>query len=192
MNKRSRIILVSVALAMVLAVVFSAVAFAGNGYNGNGTGSCDATVSELLGLTPEQVCDLREEGKSLVQIATDNGVTEEQLVAKIMETKKADLDARVANGTLTQERADVMLQQMEKSTIQAVNRTTHGRPVDKGNGNCSGQTGEGTGFGQMRHYGASENGNTNRNQNEGACSSADSCTGSGMGSGAMGRRGASR
>lgn len=180
MNRKTRVILVSVVLTIALAVTFSAIALAGNGNNGNGVGSCDAAVSELLGLTPEQICDLRQEGKSLVQIAADKGITEAQLVAKIMETKKAAVEAKVANGTLTRERADVMLQQMEKNTIQAVNRTTCGRPADKSNGN--GQAGQGTGPGQMRRYGASEN--VNGNQNQGTCS--------GTGAGAMYRRGANR
>lgn len=55
---------------------------AGYGWHGfQGEGAvCSETVSELLGLTPEELCELRQEGKSLAEIAAEQGVTVDELV----------------------------------------------------------------------------------------------------------------
>ncbi len=118
---------------------------------------CSKTVSELSGLTPEEIQAQRQEGKSLVEIAAAQGVSEDALVEAIMEVKKETVQQKVEAATLTQEQADLMLEQMEQRTIQAVNRTTSG-PPDWGGGNgygqgtCDGQ-GQGTGPGGMHRWG---------------------------------------
>ena len=50
----------------------------------------------------------------------------DELVNTIIAYKVEAVDARVANGTLTQEQADVMIQQMIERTEEAVNRTDVG------------------------------------------------------------------
>ena len=64
---------------------------------------CSETVSELLGLTPEELCELRQEGKSFAEIAAEQGVTVDELVEAIMAEKTAAVQARVDDGTLTQD-----------------------------------------------------------------------------------------
>jgi hypothetical protein len=83
-------------------------------------------VLTLLNMTSEQVIAERQAGKSLVQIAQTKNVTEDQLVSAILAAKKAELDELVADGKLTQARADLMLENMEQAVTQAVNRTTAG------------------------------------------------------------------
>jgi hypothetical protein len=122
---------------------------AGNGFGGE----MSVTVSELLGLTTEELQALRLEGKSLAAIAESKGITVDALVAAIMETKTEAVEARVAAGTLTRERADVMLQQMEQRTVEAVNRTQTGPAEWRMGGNGNAKNGNGTGQGNAARQG---------------------------------------
>jgi len=143
-----------VAAAGLLVFALAGVAFAHGpqgGYQGDGA-FCSDTVSELLGLTPEEIQAQRYEGKSLVEIAQAQGVSEDALVVAIMVVKEAAIEQKVEDGILTQEQADLMLQQMEQRTYEAVNRTTLG-PFDSPGGKGYGQFGEGAGPGLMRHWG---------------------------------------
>jgi hypothetical protein len=103
-----------------------------HGFHGEGTSDA---ISGILGLTTEEIQAQRLEGKSLVEIAAAQGVSEDVLVAAIMVVKTEAIQQRVADGTLTQERATLMLQNMEQATIQSVNRTTVG-PFANGGGGC--------------------------------------------------------
>ncbi|MBN2238603.1 MAG: hypothetical protein JW712_02425 [Dehalococcoidales bacterium] len=110
-----------------------------HGVNGMGKGSMEA-VYGLLGLTEDEVHELREEGYSLAEIAEANGVSVDELVEAIMAVKTDDLEARVAEGTLTQERAEQMMQVMEQRTLQNVTRNQVGAPEwrggSRGNSGC--------------------------------------------------------
>ncbi len=98
-----------------------------------GQGNSEA-VSDLLGLTHEEMETLRHEGKRMVEIAAAQGIDEDTLVEFIMATKRDVLQQRVADGTLTAERVENMLQQMEQRTRQAVNRTETGPFMAQGEG----------------------------------------------------------
>jgi hypothetical protein len=110
----------------------------------------DEAVTKLLGMTEEQIQTLRLQGKSLVQIAATKNISEKQLVDAMMAYKKTQVQARVTAKTLTQEQANLILQQMQTMTTQAVNRTTTG-PMGRqgaGNGICGG-----IGAGNMGRWG---------------------------------------
>ncbi|MFA5309829.1 MAG: hypothetical protein WC370_10160 [Dehalococcoidales bacterium] len=184
MGKKTRILVIAASLAAVLTLAIGGVAMAagpnGTANNGaacicglgdSGSGDCAYcdNVCTLLGLTSEQIQLQRQEGKSLVQIAAAQNVTEAQLVGTIMTEKRAEVQAQVAAGTLTQEKAELMLQTMEQNVIRAVNRTTTGQPERAGNngarlmtgggqvkatsGHSYGESGEGTGPDQMHKWG---------------------------------------
>jgi hypothetical protein len=124
----------------------------GGGYGRLGqAGSSNEVVAKLLGMTTDQLEAERLQGKSLVQIAATKNVTQTQLVAAIMGAKKASLQESVKAGKLTQERANLMIQQMEQATTQAVTRTTVGPPDNRGSGFGTGK--QGTGPGSMRAWG---------------------------------------
>ena len=171
MSKRIKMLAVALAAVVLLVVSGAAVALAngptdagdtsacgGEGwgrYHGQGA-ICSETVSVLLGLTPEEIQAQRQEGKSLVEIAAAQGVSEDALVEAIMAVKKEAVLAGVADGTLTQEQADLMLKQMEQRTQQAINRTSVGPPdwsKGQGRGACTGEAGLGTGPGGMHRWG---------------------------------------
>jgi len=129
----------------------------GVGFHGRGAGYLGSdAAADLLGLTPEALHEQRLEGKSLTEIAAEQGISEDELVNAIMATKTTAVQALVADGSLTQEQADLMLQQMEENTRLAVNRTTVGAPEWAGTcgyGNSYGQSGQGIGPGMMQRWG---------------------------------------
>ncbi|MFC2072632.1 DUF2680 domain-containing protein [Chloroflexota bacterium] len=146
---------------------------AGYGWHGfQGEGAvCSETVSELLGLTTDEFCEMRQEGKSLAEIATEQGVGVDELVEAIMAEKIEAVQARVDDGTITQEQADLMIQRMEERTTLAVNRTTTG-PAEWRMGGY-GKSSEGAGTGLANRWGG-QNG-------RGACYG-DASLGTGAGS----------
>jgi hypothetical protein len=85
-------------------------------------------MRDLLGLTQAEIQSQRHEGKSLMQIAADAGVDEQQLVTTITAARRATIQERLAAGTLTQEQANSLLQRMEQNVVRAINRTTTGQP----------------------------------------------------------------
>ncbi len=100
----------------------------GNGHcQGLGAGINEA-VTDLLGMTREQIQAERQAGKSLVQIADARGVTGEALIDAIMAGKQEAVQNMVAAGTITQDQADQRLEQMRERVESAVNRTTAGPP----------------------------------------------------------------
>ncbi len=168
MSKKFKLLTISLITAGILAVAIAGAALADGpttvngeaedycgqgwgGYHGHGA-ICSETVSELQGLPHEEIEAQRREGKSLVEIAEAQGVSEDALVEAVLDAKREALQQRVEDGILTQEQANLMLQQMEQRTVQMVNRVTVGPPDDRG-GCGYGESGDGTGPGAMRHWG---------------------------------------
>jgi hypothetical protein len=105
MSKRAKLLTVSLALAGMVALSIGGVVLAhgpddadaavedcwmqpgwGDHY---GYGAiCSETASELLGLTPEQIQAQRQAGKSLVEIAEAQGVSEDALIQAILAAKE--------------------------------------------------------------------------------------------------------
>ncbi len=129
----------------------------GMGY-GYGYQVAEAPAAKVLGMTVDQLHAERLAGKSLAQISQEKGVKVDALVSAMVESRKADLDARVKAGTLTQAQADAALATMKARITESVNRTEVGpnRPADGqglglgfGRGPMGQRTGpqDGTGFG---------------------------------------------
>ena len=86
-----------------------------------GLHDCIEQVSELLGLSTEEIRDLREEGMSLVEIAARQEVSADDLVATIVAGISENLAEQVADGNITQERADAFLEQLPDRVTTMVN-----------------------------------------------------------------------
>jgi DNA-binding CsgD family transcriptional regulator len=115
--------------------------FAGNGpMMGNGGGwmhdYVEQALAAKLGLTETQVEDQFAAGKSMYQIALDNGIKQEDVVTFLNDVHKTAFANAVKDGVVTQAQADWMLQRMQ-------NRGGYGY----GTGNCPMQNGTGTGYG---------------------------------------------
>ncbi|MDD3678501.1 MAG: hypothetical protein PHD14_04665, partial [Dehalococcoidales bacterium] len=101
------------------------------------------------------------DGLSMVEIAAGYGVTEDELVEAIMAVKTANLQELVADGTITQEEADLMLQSMLERTCEMVNATQVGHFGGNGNqgesqngkSNSWGECSDGNGPGDRHQWG---------------------------------------
>lgn len=69
-------------------------------------------LADALKLTPDELQNQLASGKTLTQIAEAQGVSQEQLTAVLETSVKAGLDKAVADGVLTREQADQMLNHM--------------------------------------------------------------------------------
>lgn len=142
MKKKTKILGIALVLATIATLVIGTAVFAnapgdgevkeycgGNtgwrGFNGNG-GVISDTVSGFLGITEEELHDLRLEGYSLAEIAELEGIDVNALVDAIVAEKAEVLESKVTAGILTRERAELMIQRMTERTLEAVNRTDEG------------------------------------------------------------------
>jgi hypothetical protein len=106
------------------------------GMMGGGYGPMHDYVEEALanklGITEKDVEDALASGKSMYQIALDHGIKEADVTSFLTEVHTTAFDKAVADGVVTREQADFMLQRM----------TTNGF----NSGNCPMQNGQGGQF----------------------------------------------
>jgi uncharacterized protein YidB (DUF937 family) len=94
-----------------------------HGQRGGDRGELMRPVADLLGMTPREIVQARQQGQSLAQIAAAKGVDQTTLVQTITNALKTRLDQAVAAGRLPQDRADAMLQRAQQEVPQMVTRT---------------------------------------------------------------------
>jgi len=143
MNKRRVLALLSVGL--VAGLVFGSVgaAYAATGTTGAaGTGLGirmgqavrDAgarlvdILADLTGLSVEDIQAERAAGSSISDIAEANGVSTETVVNEALAARKAILDAKVADGSITQEQADLAYERMTERVTERVSTDEVGAP----------------------------------------------------------------
>lgn len=153
-----KLIVVSVIVAALAATMVGTALAAGPVQPGT-CGTCDGTgigvgranitwaglpdaVTQLLGMDADAIHAERLSGKSLAAIAAEKGISKETLVATIVDAKREAVSEAVQAGTITQEQADYMLQQMEERIPLMVDRTTVG-PVNGRMGGHAGAAGMG-------------------------------------------------
>jgi hypothetical protein len=115
----------------------------------------EQALAAKLGLTEAQVEEQYAAGKTMVQIALDNGIKQEDVATFLNDVHKEAFANAVKDGVMTQEQADWMLQRMQN------------RGYGNGTGNCpmhNGQGGYGRGMmqngwgrGMMGGWGAQQN-----------------------------------
>jgi len=152
LKRRMALVLGGVAAALVVALVAVGVAAAWPG-NGNGDGKCNGTgdgrgygggmgpgyataqqaIADTLGLTTEQLQQERAAGKTVAELAQEKGLALEQIQNAVRTAREATVEDALAAGKMTQERAQVMLQQMEENQARA------GECDGTGNGPRAGQ-----------------------------------------------------
>jgi hypothetical protein len=178
MKKMWKVLVVSMVIAGILAAVL-AVTISASGPRNNSSGSTSwqgggsvlDDVSKIIGLTPEQIQEQRQAGKSLVQIAATRDVTQEALIKAIMAEKQQAVQALVTAGTITQVQADQRVAFMQARVQSAVNRTTVG-PPDWAGASGNGQNSTGNRNSMMRQGGL-------RGNQEKCTGTPGTCTGAG-------------
>ncbi len=78
-------------------------------------------IARYLSMTTQDLYNQMVSGKSLVQIAAEKGVTEQQLMDSIMAGQRAAFDQAVKEGRMTQIYADTMLQNINSDLKIMVN-----------------------------------------------------------------------
>lgn len=108
----------------------------------------EEALAAKLGITEKAVEDALASGKTMYQIALDNGVKEADVPALLTEVHKTAFDKAVADGVITREQADFMLQRMTANGYSS--------------GNCPMQNGQG--YGRGNGYGGGMMGGRWQNQ----------------------------
>jgi len=90
----------------------------GGGWGWHGMGLMDA-LAELTGMEPADLYAELQEGKTLLEVAQDHGVSSaEELVETALASRAEVLQQRVEAGYLTQEQADWMLEHMRQEMLE--------------------------------------------------------------------------
>jgi hypothetical protein len=85
------------------------------------TASPIATLSDLSGLPIPEIMTLRAQGESLAEIATENGVDPDVVVAQALSQRESTLDALVQAGRLTASREQAILDNMKRGLEAMLN-----------------------------------------------------------------------
>lgn len=167
MKRRNKILIAIVAAALIVSAVATTAALAAAapptggvsastqaGYQAWGCpmlGGDYSAIATLLGMTVQDIQTQLQQGKSLVEIATTKGVSEDQLITAILEPMKQFMQQQVTAGSWTQAQLDARL----KTAGQ------HVRQLVEAGGSASNQNGYGYGCGMggmMNGYGATAGG----------------------------------
>lgn len=97
---------------------------------GRGMGDME-DLAGFLGISKEDLLAARRSGKSMVQIAGEKGITEQQLVDHIMAGLNSRIDQKAADGKITAEQAEQLKQSMAERIKSCLNSTD---PCPKGSG----------------------------------------------------------
>lgn len=100
-------------------------------------------VAEQLDMTRQELMAEVRDGKSIADLAAEKGVDTQAIVDAIIADTQEHLNEAVADGRLTQERADWMLEQARENVPEMLERSFEGAP---GGGFRRGGPGRGWGF----------------------------------------------
>lgn len=156
MKRSTAAILVAAGLLLAGTPAFAAAGRAfGMGLRSLGVGGPGTTVEEaaaVLDMTLDEVYQAKADGKTLAQIAAEKGVTEEALVAAIIDARTQEIEAQVAAGTITREAADLAEKNLQTNVEAAVEQECAGLGTacpgygyNQGQGNGAGQAAQGAG-----------------------------------------------
>ena len=116
--------------------------FAPGPWHGGAFGGLDAAAS-YLGVTEDELRSELASGKTLAAVAEAEGKPVDGLVDAMVEAAEARIDQAVADGKLTQERADSAKEGLEEQVTAVVNGELRGERLGRG-------PGHGRGFGFHR------------------------------------------
>jgi hypothetical protein len=104
-------------------------------------------AAEKLGMTEAELRTELENGRSIADVAEEKGVDTQVISDAYLEQTQADLDAQVADGSLTQEEADARL---EQKTDALPDRLTSTRSDPAGGRGGTDRDGFGSGRGEIK------------------------------------------
>ena len=99
---------------------------------GGAGGSMLNVVADLLDMTPGELIAQIQDGKTLLEVAEDHGLTAEDLADAMLATRIEVIQAMVETGRITQEQADRMIETMAERMLSRIS-----------SGDCAGEPGTG-------------------------------------------------
>ncbi len=123
----------------------------GLGYPGEDS---DGVLAAALGMTAEEFHAALQSGMTIAEIATDQGKDVEAVKTMMVSRATVRIEAAVAAGEMTQERADLMLDGLEARISDKVENGTRGQ----GFGPMGQERGTGGGFGSQGRRPGGQNG----------------------------------
>ncbi len=102
---------------------------------GRTNGNMRDTIATFLGMDRSQVIASRQAGKSIVQIAKEQGKSEDELYNFILNQRKVQFDQMVASGQVSAETAAAHESVMKERIRENMNRTDVGPNCDGNNRN---------------------------------------------------------
>jgi len=97
---------------------------------GRTNGNMKDTIATFLGMDSRQIIASRQAGKSIVQIANEQGKNEDELYNFILSQRKTQMDQMVASGRVSAETAAAHEAVMKERIRQNMNRTDVGPNCD--------------------------------------------------------------
>lgn len=113
----------------------------GRGINGPIHDYVEQALALKLSLTENQIEQALAAGKTMYQVALDNGIAEAEIPALLSAVHKTALDKAVADGVLTQAQADLMFQRMTANGFGPTNCPRGGQHPADGTGFRGGRGG---------------------------------------------------
>ncbi|MFC2023231.1 hypothetical protein ACFLT5_00670 [Chloroflexota bacterium] len=97
------------------------------GFRGRGGDSPIAAAADALGLSVQDLMAELRDGQSIADLAATKGVEVQDIADAYLGQLRETLAQAVADGKLTQERADWMLEQASENALDLLNNTWEGR-----------------------------------------------------------------
>jgi hypothetical protein len=102
------------------------------------------TVAKELGMTADELKTAINDGRTIADLAKEKGVNIDKLLAKLVESRKANLEQLVKDGKIKQEQMDAMLERMGTMMKSAVEGKSMGMMNGRGKGKmCNANGGAG-------------------------------------------------
>ena len=104
-------------------------------------------LSDEAGLTVKELVEELQAGKTPAEVATEHGVDPDAFVAELLAELQTRLDEAVAEGKISQEKADDLMAQAAERLPELMNKTFEFEGPGPGNGQGPGGPGNGQGQG---------------------------------------------
>ena len=85
--------------------------------------SLESVAAEQLGMTVEQLIEQLEDGKTIAELAGENGVDPQAIVDAYVAGLREELEHAVADEDITQTQADAMLARIEEQALEHLDRS---------------------------------------------------------------------
>ena len=89
----------------------------------NGAGVVSGAITQLLGMSQQDIYAARSSGKTLAEIAKEKGVTDQQLIDAMLSSRQEVINQAVKDGRITQAQAEWMLSNMKTMAPQMINNS---------------------------------------------------------------------